>query len=139
MLWFRHYWLDFLPGQAPPENLRNRIQGPSLHVERTTAARMSPPRDGPLVGIGAGLSHHVSVDASGTFAGTYYIVPDWLVAALMALMPVFILTRLLRSTRRTQRRIAKDLCPACGYDLRASPDRCPECGAVPPGKIVNSN
>ncbi len=31
--------------------------------------------------------------------------------------------------RRLETREAAGLCPACGYDLRASKDRCPECGS----------
>ena len=38
----------------------------------------------------------------------------------------------LQANLRIRRRKRHGLCPACGYDLRASPDRCPECGNPTP-------
>ena len=52
-------------------------------------------------------------------------VPYWFLVALTMLAP---LAWLMRWRRRRHRR-RTGLCPVCGYDLRASPDRCPECGA----------
>jgi hypothetical protein len=49
---------------------------------------------------------------------------------IMAIAPVFWSLRWLLGSLRNNRIRRLGLCPACGYDMRMTPDRCPECGAV---------
>ena len=55
--------------------------------------------------------------------------PHWALALVTAALPMIKLRTWARRRRRA-RRCAADLCPTCGYDLRATPDRCPECGSA---------
>ena len=56
-------------------------------------------------------------------------LPFWMAAALFAGPPAMYLRR----ARRAAAGQGAGRCAACGYDLRASPSRCPECGAEPKG------
>ncbi|HYO08297.1 MAG TPA: hypothetical protein VER17_04950 [Tepidisphaeraceae bacterium] len=58
-------------------------------------------------------------------------VSHWLAAAVLLVMP----GAWLLSVRRDQVARRKGHCPACGYDLRASPEHCPECG-TPVHRVV---
>ena len=53
--------------------------------------------------------------------------PSWFVCLLLTLLPAYSVRRKLVNRRHT----LVGICATCCYDLRATPDRCPECGTVP--------
>jgi hypothetical protein len=57
-------------------------------------------------------------------------VPYWVVAVLAGVFPLLSIKVAIRWLR-SRRHARAGCCRNCGYDLRATPDRCPECGTVP--------
>ena len=61
--------------------------------------------------------------------GLHVLVPCWSIVALTALWPAVWGAGVVRR-RAKANRVAGGTCVSCGYDLRATPGRCPECGVI---------
>jgi hypothetical protein len=61
-------------------------------------------------------------------------VGHWVAIALSGLLPAVWIVRQARRHRKRQ----FGLCRVCGYDLRATPERCPECGTIPQRPIAGA-
>jgi hypothetical protein len=121
----RDRWLESVRGEL-------RFVRSSMKVDRRRPA--PPDEERGFYALGFSVLTHSSgatspsgkqsIQNQTTFIG----VPHWFAAAALAGAA---LPRLRRVWVDRRRRVGVGLCPKCGYDLRATPDRCPECGQVP--------
>jgi hypothetical protein len=90
----------------------------------------SSPPDGfdPAKGSKVGDFYWYAYWSDGSLARCLAL-PWWFIGVVSAATPIIWLVRKVSSLRA----MSPGACRACGYDLRATPDRCPECGTVPTG------
>lgn len=136
----RYEWMIDWPALFP--EARAADQAPPNSNVYDWAATGGPRSSGVLIqGYGFALALHKSTGASqlrrgrtpsGQISkgrlGFHYalIMPHWFLVAVSAIPPGVWLFRRARERRRRTR----NQCVRCGYDLRGTPDRCPECGMV---------
>jgi hypothetical protein len=73
----------------------------------------------------SGTNGHAIYSDAGT--ASYVRIPSWAILTFTGLLPAMCLLRIVRGHLR-HRVMRLGHCQTCGYDLRATPDRCPECG-----------
>ena len=138
-VWARSYWLhdswnwSTPSGRAGFDSYRGQFSGGQVVVTPDVMRRVprghiftTSPADPAITGM---------PEASRSFAGFAVMyaktpgmqawdarVPYWFLALIAAMPSATHLYRRRRSRRRA------GLCAGCGYDLRATPTRCPECG-----------
>ena len=92
-------------------------------------AKNPPPVRGPLRWLGVEVVHSSrppKLDGEPPTTTRWLILPLWLPAASLAAPVAWTAAACVRG--RWVRRRGEPRCAVCGYDLRATPARCPECG-----------
>jgi hypothetical protein len=153
LLWAFDYDIDVSPtwrdlpaqfGQERPPITRPRyaaVIGPNrLELQRfTPPGALQWPDDYRETQLRAGFGYYRSAlggtfrrgSSHGQFADKLSIfVPLWFALLVTAVLPLWWVAR----TLVLRRRLSRGMCASCGYDLRATPGRCPECGTVARGQ-----
>jgi len=85
------------------------------------------------------LGFFYCITRSGPKTSRAILVPYWALLAFTLGLPAWQVLAWRYAARQSARRLRLNLCPTCAYDLRASKDRCPECGSPIPNSSHSSN
>ncbi|HEY7119902.1 MAG TPA: hypothetical protein VH475_25155 [Tepidisphaeraceae bacterium] len=112
---------DSLASSKPPAGFEHQRADPSAPDTWGLPGGPPPARDWRLMGVRYRAGRIFFYDARAL------LLPLWLLLIASALLPALCAWRW--RVARARRRASH--CRHCGYDLRATPDRCPECGQKP--------
>jgi hypothetical protein len=124
-VWVRSYWCaDEVTYRGPAQAVRLRSYGGNIYVIASRFMLALP-----------GWTHIFNAryypaesgwmdQADLTWRAPYFSLFVW--SAALPYWRFF-----LPWVRNRERRRGQSFCRTCGYDLRATPDRCPECGTTP--------
>ena len=105
-----------IPQEDRDETPGAQRKAPRMGATRTPLHLVFQACVGVIIGIGITSLFSGAGHAQLALAGVIVVIAAWIV--------------MLVRTRRARFRTSACLCPACRYDLRATPGRCPECGSA---------
>lgn len=117
VLFWRQLQLDN-QGASGPHHFEHVSFSPSPKMKDYESPGMTP-----HLGFGFGMG-----DDRTRYPVRQLLLPTWAIALTALLVPLWPIT----AWRRRVKRLQSNQCLVCGYDLRASPTRCPECGTTVP-------
>jgi hypothetical protein len=113
----------FVPATADSNGSLKRYRGPGVRLARGRGWLATPARP--------------TTDSGEAMVSLTFLVARWWWPCLLAgALPAARIFRWVRRNRLRRLRRLAGQCVNCGYDLRATPERCPECGSVPRGRWV---
>jgi hypothetical protein len=99
-------------------------QGPAWNYTNDVAG-WPYPDDGPFWKVLRWRQSEYHFQSHSMEADTAVEFSPWALVGVLGILPAAVLWKRSSSSRRAQ-----GLCLRCGYDLRATPERCPECGTI---------